>query len=211
MHMRHTILLLTAAAGVLSACGPDNRGLESVNQPVVTRTQYVFDAATNGSVLAPGEQARVAGWLASLRLAYGDRLFVDDPYGTGAARQVAAEAGRYGILLSGPAPVTTGTVEPGTVRVIVSRMTASVPGCPDWSGAAQPEFRGATNANYGCATNSNLAAMVARPEDLVRGQPGAETSDPATSYKAIDTLRKAPPTGAGGLKAEAAPSGGGGQ
>lgn len=212
MQMRHTILLLTAAAGVLSACGPGgNRGLESANQPVVSRTQYVFDAATDGSNLAPGEQARVAGWLSSLRLAYGDRVFVDDPYGTGAARQVAAEAGRYGILLSGPAPVTAGSVEPGTVRVIVSRMTASVPGCPDWSRAAQPELESATTSNYGCATNSNLAAMVARPEDLVRGQPGAETSDPATSYKAIDTLRKAPPTGAGGLKAEAAPSGGGGQ
>ncbi|RYY33824.1 MAG: pilus assembly protein CpaD, partial [Sphingomonadales bacterium] len=132
MSKRNTILLLSAAASLLSACGAgSSTGLESVNQPVVARTDYVFDATTDGSQFAAGEEARVAGWLASLRLGYGDRVYVDDPANTGAARQVASEAARYGVLLSGPAPVTTGAVQPGMVRVIVSRMKASVPGCPD--------------------------------------------------------------------------------
>ena len=87
-------------------------------------------------------------------------------------------------------------------------MRASVPGCPDHSRMTGIEFEGNTNSNYGCAVNSNLAAMIARPEDLVRGQPGAPTADPAVSYKAIDQLRKAPPTGAAGLKVESTKQGG---
>lgn len=212
MLKRHTILLLAGGAAMLAACGPTsmpNRGIESVNQPVVTRTDYVFDAATGGGGLAPGERARVAGWLESLRLAYGDRVYVDDPAGTGARAEIAAEANRYGLLLSDPAPVTAGTVAPGTVRVIVSRMRASVPGCPDWSRAAQPETDNATTSNYGCAVNGNLAAMVARPEDLVRGQVGAETADPVTNFKAIDALRKAPPSGGGGSTVKSEGPGGG--
>lgn len=201
MLKRNTIILLTGLSAMLGACGPSNRGVESINQPVVARTEYVFDAATDGASLPPAEMQRVAGWLSSLRLAYGDRIYVDDPAGTSDARnQVAAEAGRYGILLSGPAPMTAGGVPTGMVRVIVSRMRASVPGCPNYSRMSQPEFDSSTSSNFGCATNSNLAAMVARPEDLVRGQLGEETADPTTNFKAIDTLRNAKPTGSGGLK-----------
>lgn len=212
MSKRNTILLLTGGAAMLAACGPTtmpNRGIESVNQPVVSRTDYVFDAATDGAGFAPGERERVAGWLSSLRLAYGDRVYVDDPANTGARSEVAAEANRYGIMLSGPAPVTPGAIAPGTVRVIVSRMQASVPGCPDWSRAQQPETDNATTSNFGCAVNGNLAAMVARPEDLVRGQPGAETADTATNFKAIDALRKAQPTGGGGTNVKSESTGGG--
>ena len=42
----------------------------------------------------------------------------------------------------------------------------------------------------------DLAAMVARPEDLVRGSGDAETYDQASSFKAIDVYRRAVPTGA---------------
>jgi pilus assembly protein CpaD len=212
MSKRNTILFLTAAAGLLSACGVGSTpGLESANQPVVSRTDYVFDAATDGSYLAAGEQARVAGWLASLRLGYGDRLYVDDPAGTGATRQVATEAARYGVLLSGPAPVTTGAVQPGMVRVIVSRMKASVPGCPDRRDTGEGNFGGKTSSGYGCAINGNLAAMVARPEDLVRGEPGSPTADPAQISKSIKALREAAPTGTGGTTVKAEGTGGGTQ
>jgi len=85
-------------------------------------------------------------------------------------------------------------------------MKATVPGCPDFSRVSQPEFNSNTSSNQGCAINSNLAAMVANPADLVRGQPGADTSDDVSSLKAIDTFRKAVPTGAGGLKSDSAGS-----
>lgn len=200
MLKRNKLLLLASLSASLTACGPANRSIESINQPIVQRSDYVFDAMTDGGSLSPGELQRVAGWLGSLRLAYGDRIYVDDPANGSARAQVAAEAGRYGILLSDPAPITVGAIQPGTVRVIVSRMTASVPGCPNYTRMSGSEFEASTSSNFGCAINSNLAAMVARPEDLVRGQVGETAADPVSTAKAVDSLRRQPPSGQGGLK-----------
>jgi len=198
---KRIILACLAPALLLGGCGGTlNRGLESVHQPIVTRTDYVFDVASTGYGLAPGETQRLSGWMAALRVGYGDRIAVDDPSGsTGAREEVALQAARYGLLIADDAPATAGQIAPGTIRVVVSRMKATVPGCPDYSHMAQPEFNSNTSSNHGCATNASLAAMIANPADLVRGQPGAgDGSNAATSYKAIDAYRKAAPTGAGG-------------
>lgn len=205
---KRTLLFATALAPalLLGACssGTQNRGLESVHQPVVSRTDYVFDVNASESGLAPGEAQRLAGWMSSLRLGYGDRVALDDPSPNRAAVRddVAAQIAPYGLLLSDDAPITGSSVAPGMVRVVVSRMKATVPGCPDFSRVSQPEFESNTSSNQGCAINSNLAAMVANPADLVRGQPGADSTDPVTSSKAIDSYRKAAPTGTGGPKSE---------
>lgn len=203
--LTRTILLASvlAPALLLGGCGgTPNRGLESVHQPVVSRTDYVFDVNTSGNGLAPGEAKRLAGWMASLRLGYGDRVAIDDPnpYGGGIRDSVAAQIAPYGLLLSDDAPVTGAPVAPGTARVVVSRMKATVPGCPDFSRDSHPEFESNTSSNQGCAINANLAAMIANPADLVRGQVGAEVNDPAVSSRAINSFRKATPTGSGGLK-----------
>jgi pilus assembly protein CpaD len=203
--MRSSILALLAPTLLLAGCGGTmNRGLESVHQPVVSRTDYAFDLNTSGGGLAPGEAERLDGWLASLRLGYGDRVSIDDGGGyDGAARAaVSREIGHYGLLLSNVAPVTPAPVTPGTLRVVVSRMHAAVPGCPDFSRQATPDFNENTNSNFGCAVNSNLAAMVARPEDLVHGQSGTDVADPDVASKAIETFRKAPNTGAQELKTQ---------
>ena len=193
--------LLAIPALLLSACGTYNGGVESAYQPVVQRQDYVFDVQTAGYGLAQGEPQRLEGWLASMGLRYGDRVALDDG-GSGAAApvrgEVAAQANRYGLTLSETAPVTLGRIAPGTVRVIVTRMTASVPGCPDFSRQYQPDFSQSTTSNYGCATNSNLAAMVADPSDLVRGVPGSTLVDPNTGARAVNALRGAKPTGGGG-------------
>ncbi|MBW4331498.1 CpaD family pilus assembly protein [Stakelama sp. CBK3Z-3] len=197
------ILAGIVPAFLLAGCGEPNayRGLESPHQPVVTRNNYALDLQTSGYGLAPGEADRLAGWMSLLNLGYGDRVYVADAQGYDAAAReaVAGEAARFGLLLSDAAPVTPGSVAPGTVRVVVTRMSASVPGCPDYADVDQPNFDAHTTSNFGCAINSNLAAMVARPEDLVRGQPGSGTTDPDTAVKAIQTFRKATPTGAEGL------------
>ncbi len=198
------ILAMATAALALSGCGTRNPGLESVHQPVVERGDYAFDVATDGAGLASGEANRLAGWMSSLQLGYGDRVAIDSNGGVsdgGLRDDVAVEAARYGLLVSDDAPVTQGAIAPGTARVVVSRMRASVPGCPDHTRVSGIEFEGQTQSNYGCSVNSNLAGMVARPEDLVRGQTGSATGDAAVSYKAIDQMRKAVPTGAGGLQA----------
>jgi pilus assembly protein CpaD len=192
-HQRLALAAILLPTVLVGGCGGTlNRSVDSVHQPVVSRTDYSFDVQNTGSGLASGEAQRLAGWFASLRLGYGDRVQVDDagsPDPT-ALDEIAAQAQRYGLILADTAPVTAGQVAPGTIRVVVSRLTASVPGCPDYSRQYEPNFGAHTSSNYGCATNSNLAAMIARPEDLVRGQPGADVSDPMTASKPIVALRE---------------------
>lgn len=199
--VKRTLLLAALPAILLGGCsGTKNRGLESVHQPVVSRTDYSFDVGTGPAGLAPGEEQRLAGWMGSLRLGYGDSIAIDDPAGAGPAARgaVSRAAARFGLLVSGDAPVTGAPVTPGTMRVVVSRARARVPNCPDFSRDRQPDFEGNTWSNQGCAVNSNLAAMVANPLDLVRGEPGAQVYDAATGTRAIDEYRKAKPTGNGG-------------
>lgn len=192
---------LLAATLALGACGPVNRGVESVNQPVVHRTDYVIDVGAGGmDGLRPGESARLGQWFDTLRLGYGDRVAIDDPAhaGGGAARDtVAALVARYGLLLAESPPVTAGAIPPEGLRVVVSRSQADVPDCPNWRRTADPEFAGSTMSNYGCAVNGNLAAMVADPQDLVRGvSDGGAGVDPRATARAMKAYRDAPTTGA---------------
>jgi pilus assembly protein CpaD len=195
----------------LAACGgmPTNGSLESVHQPVVQRTNYVLDInAGPGGVSLP-EQRRLSGWFEAMNLRYGDRISIDDPMRSSANRAaVEAVAGRFGLLVGDVAPVTAGAVNAGTVRVIVTRSSASVSGCPDWSAKSDTNFHNATSSNYGCATNANLAAMVADPEHLLHGARGSGNTTVMSSTKAIESYREAPPTGEKGLKQESTQSGG---
>lgn len=199
-----TALLLVAAA--LSGCayhpGPDpEAGMAAVNVPVVSRADYVFDAAAPGGTLAPSEAARLDAWFNSLDLRYGDNVYVDGgAYSEAARAQVADIAGNYGLLVSQGAPVTAGAVGSGNVRVVVSRNVASVPNCPNWERKSQPNYNNRMLPNYGCGVNSNLAAMVANPEDLIHGREGSGIGDAATAARAINAYRTAPTTGSKGLQ-----------
>jgi pilus assembly protein CpaD len=170
------------------------RGLDSLNQPVVQRTDYLLDLADNGG-LSDADLGRLDSWFDSLGLGYGDHVAVDQ--GTSAGRQdVARVAAAYGLLMSQTAPVLEGDIPAGAVRVVVSRTTASVPNCPNFDKERGPS---STSSNYGCAVNSNLAAMIADPNDLVLGQVGSVTGDANTSTKALRVWRQTEPTGAKGL------------
>ncbi|KQZ62506.1 hypothetical protein ASD67_13305 [Sphingopyxis sp. Root1497] len=204
-----------AIAATLAGCtggAHSNTGLDSVHQPIVRNSIYQFDVATSGGELPPSEQGRLQGWLDAMGVRYGDRISIEDPspYGASVAQaSIRAMIERRGMLLSNAVPVTTGTVAPGSLRVVVTRATASVPGCPDWSSKSSINFNNATSSNYGCATNSNLAAMVADPNDLIKGASN-DRQDPASATRAIKTYRERPPTGAGELK-QTSTSGGGNQ
>ena len=205
------ILALGTTIAVAGCSGTVNRGVESVHQPVVSRSAYAFDMATGPAGLAPGERARLAGWLEAMHLRYGDEIGVDDAgAGDDAVRSdIAAEAARVGLLLADAVPPTPGALAPGTVRVVVSRMTASVPGCPDNSRTYQPNFSAQTSSDFGCSINSNLAAMVARPSTMSPGRGNAETTDTMVNTKAVGALRRAAPSGNGGQVSSAAGSTGG--
>jgi len=171
----------------------------------------VLDVNTTTSGLPISEQQRLNGWFETMDLRYGDRIAIENP-GQNPAVDAAIRdlAGRYGLMLSDTAPVTAGYVQPGQARVVITRTTASVPGCPDWSAKSDMNYTNGLSPGYGCAVNSNLAAMVADPQDLLEGKKGASETVIATSNKAISTYRETPPTGAGGLQAAGAVGGGGG-
>ena len=199
--MRSKIILI-ALASSLAACNTPqatNTGVASVNVPVVTSADYVFDASAPDGALAPGEADRLNGWFQGLGVGYGDTIYVDGVYADAARGQVSAIAGQYGMMVSAGAPVTTGAVRPGSVRVVVSRRRAGVPHCPNWTAAAQPNFDNSTMSNFGCGVNSNIAAMVANPEDLIHGRE-ATGVDINAAARAIQFYRSTPPTGTKGLQ-----------
>jgi pilus assembly protein CpaD len=212
MARTNKILALLAMSSMLPAAAVAqgrnwNPSLDSVNQPVVQRTDYAFDVDASSGGLSDRELHRLRQWFASLRLGYGDEINVDTgAYDNARARQdIAAVAGDYGLLLGQSAPITAGTVQPGSIRVVVSRAEAFVPGCPNWQEAYEVGNRMTTGSNYGCAMNSNLAAMIANPNDLVLGQSGERGGDALTTTKAVDAYRRRVPSGQSGeVKAESA-------
>ena len=202
--------LTVSLALALGACGgmPSNRSLDSVHQPVVSATNFTLDVAAGPGGISVPEQRRLAGWFDAMDLRYGDRIYVDDPVkSVGSRAAVEAVAGKYGLLISDDAPVTPGDVNPGTIRVIVKRYSATVPSCPDWSANSDANLNNGTNPNYGCAVNSNMAAMIADPSHLIHGASGSGTTTVMSGTKAIDSYRTAPPTGEKGLKVQSSQSG----
>lgn len=199
------LALIAGPALLLGGCmGTENRGMESVHQPVVARQDYALDLAAPGGRLAPGEARRLDGWMTAMHLGFGDRVAIDEAAQPSPATrdEVAAIVASYGLLLSDDRPVTAAPLTPGTVRVVVGRMHAGVPGCPDWTRDASSEFDANTSSNFGCAINTNLAAMVARPSDLVRGVDHDPITDPVLTAKAVDAYRKKPATGLKDLERE---------
>ena len=205
---------ILAVAATLAACtgtANSNRSLDSVHQPVVRNAIFSFDVVAANGELPPSEQGRLQGWLDAMAIRYGDRIAVEDPslYGSGAAiASVRAMVERRGLLMSDAVPVTSGAIPVGSMRVTITRSSAHVPGCPDWSSKSSVNFNNATSANYGCASNSNLAAMIADPNDLIKGADD-RYNDPASSTKPIQTFREKKPTGGGALPTTSTSEGGG--
>lgn len=197
MRSKLAFLLLASALTGCSVPGTNlaTRGVESVNQPLLTRASFAFDAVAPGGYLPPEEIARLDGWFRSLELGYGDLVFLDGAYSDSARAQVADLVGRYGMMMSPAAPVTAGVVPDGRLRVVVSRNRAEVPGCPNWSVPSQPNTDHTMMSNFGCAVNANLAAMVANPQDLIHGRDGPAASDGQAGAKAVQMYRDWPLTG----------------
>jgi pilus assembly protein CpaD len=194
------LALALSATPALARPSEPNRSFDTVHVPVISRTDYVFDALTGPAGLVPGEAARLSGWFDGLGLGYGDTITLDTSgswHDGPAADAIAHVAADYGMLLANEgAPVTVGHPPAGSVRVVVSRSTAMVPNCPDFGIGNTPTHNNTTTSNFGCASMSNLAAMVANPQDLVSSSRGYRGADAAVSIKAIKAYREAATTGA---------------
>lgn len=203
-------LSLVASLGACSTGGSvaSNSSLNSVNQPVVASSNFTLDLASGSSGLTVPEQARLADWFETLDLGYGDRIAIDDPTASAAVREdVVAVVSRFGLLLEDGAPVTVGYLDPGNVRVVVTRSTASVPGCPNWGASSFGNLGNNTSPGFGCAVNGNFAAMIADPQHLLEGASGSGETTVMSSTKAIESYREAAPTGTGGLATTSTQSG----
>lgn len=201
-----TIGAVALMALPLAGCVTDtpNRSVESVHQPVVSYAAYTFDVQTGSDGGLPAREAgRLNDWFASINLGYGDQVAIvtEGAYYSPVVREdVANLVARHGLLVAEDSSASAGAAPAGSIRLIVRRASASVPGCPDWHSTQETDPNLATSSNFGCGVNSNWAAMVANPEDLVRGQGSDSDLRTATSNRAISTYREKKPTGAGDLK-----------
>jgi len=198
-------LCIAASLGVAPASARKiERGVEPSHQPVVQRTDFIFDVTGNGAGgLDPAEQSRLASWFQALRPGYGDHVSLagDNGQHSLALRDAIADiVGRYGLLIESEAPVTAGMPQAGGLRVVVSRSVASVPGCPSWTDKSGTDFVGGLSDNYGCAIAGNLAAMIADPRDLVEGREAGIDPTNSVSGRAIKAYQEKAPTGSGGLQ-----------
>jgi len=191
-----TVIIGLSMAGCAGSFG-ENKSLYSSHQPVVERNNFALDVnISNEEGIEAFEQKRLSEWMDALGLGYGDRVSIDfgSSFANAQVKQTIADlAADRGLLLQEQAPLTQGQIPTGSLRVIVSRSTASVPSCPDWSSNSSSNFNGSNHSNYGCATNSNLAAMIADPEDLVRGV-DKSSSDPTNGVRAIEAYNEKPKT-----------------
>jgi pilus assembly protein CpaD len=102
------------------------------------------------------------------------------------------------VPLAGCAAGERGLVSPH--QPVVSAAGAHVPNCPDWSDTNLPMSEG-QSSNYGCATALNLAAMIADPNDLIRGRTDTATgADPALASRALKAWRDNGQTGKQGVE-----------
>jgi pilus assembly protein CpaD len=132
---------LTALAIILvpahaEARGRTNRSVDSVHQPVVSHSLYTFDVQAGMGGLSPAEAIRLEDWFRSIDLGYGDQIAIagDASYVDPAAREgIADVTARHGLLIGEDSSAAAGQAPAGSVRLIVRRATARVPGCPDWS------------------------------------------------------------------------------
>lgn len=192
--MPNVKFLFAASLGLgLAGCGtlPTNTSMYSIHQPVVERSNYAIDLALDGSGIAIADQRRMNEWFDVMNLGYGDRVSIDNGSGytdPAVINDVAKALADRGVAITDAAPATNGAIAPGTVRVIVTRSSASVPSCPDWSSTHENNYNAGNHSNHGCATNANLAAMVADPEDLVRGRESRKL-DSNSGKAAVNTYK----------------------
>lgn len=195
--------VLAVLALPFTAQAKPNRSVDSVHQPVVSHTAFTYDvqAGPDGGLTA-ADARRLDDWLVSIDLGYGDQVAIAaDAYDSPSLRDgIADVVARHGLLVAEDNSAAAGAAPAGSVRLVVRRATAYVPGCPDWSNKSETGMSLGSSSNFGCGINSNLAAMIANPDDLVRGQSSDSDLRTATSNRAISTYREKTPTGSGDLK-----------
>jgi pilus assembly protein CpaD len=175
----------------LAACAPgaaEYTKSEAPAQLKVDRAVYQVQLAfaRNSYRLAPGETERLHHMVRSGAIRSDDRIIIAAAGGPHLAeeraRAVSQELLRLGII-SDTQLLTS--VPPNHALLIIGRYLVTLPACPNWSKKPASDFTNEWSSNYGCADAVNLGLMVARPGDLVAGEPLAQ-ADGAPAAAAVE-------------------------
>jgi len=172
-------------------------------KPVLATHPVYFD---NGSaMLSPAEIDGLRAFLGEGRVTKIDSITVQ----AGDSQLGSARASRVSDALSnlGYTHVVAPSSQPGNdaVAVVVKRLAAMPPACPDWNQIGQYDPHNLPMSNLGCANATNLYLMVADPRDLVSGRmlgpaDGEEAVRAVNNYRSgkLDSLSWGPGGGSGG-------------
>jgi pilus assembly protein CpaD len=172
-------------------------------KPVLATHPVAFD---NGSaMLSPDEIDGLRAFLGEGRITKIDSITVQ----AGDSPLASARASRVSDALSnlGYTHVVAPSEQPGGdgVAVVVKRLAAMPPACPDWAQIGQYDPDNLPMKNLGCANATNLYLMVADPRDLVSGRmlgpaDGDEAVRSVDNYRSgkLDSLSWGPGGGSGG-------------
>jgi len=138
--------------------------------------------------LTTAEKKRLRDFLARTQYGYGDRLFVSaGEFSYAESRRKAVNEALSGMGFREVSQLKDNG-KSSAVTVIVGRYVVTGPNCPDWRKPSDADRGNTPLSNHGCATVSNLGAMVANPEDLVRGR-AMGPADGDTSAMAIERYK----------------------
>jgi pilus assembly protein CpaD len=119
-------------------------------------------------------------------------MAADNPVAAERVAQVDATLNELGYTHT--SAVAQSGLADNAVAVVVKRLAAVPPACPQWQGLGGYDPLNSPMANLGCANAMNLYLMVADPRDLVSGR-NMGPADAQPGMIAVDNYRNAKPDG----------------
>jgi len=189
--MRTRLVFLGLLPLAVAACAPLAAEYTKSEAPAqlkvdraVTQVQLAF--VRNSAQLAPRESGRLDQLVRSGAIAKTDRVVIAAAGGPHLADEralaISQELLRFGIVSE---TKILSTVPANHALLIVGRYLVTLPACPNWSQKPASDFTNERTSNFGCADADNLGLMVARPADLVAGEPLAP-ADATPAINAVD-------------------------
>jgi pilus assembly protein CpaD len=211
-HSRTCWALLAAmlVALLMPGCSTPLQMVDAPRQIEIKPTVAIHPVyfAAGETTMSPAETDALRSFMAGGRLTKIQSVTVvaaDNPVASARGAQVDAALTEFGYTHT-ESPAQPGLAD-NAVAVVVKRIAAVPPACPQWQGLGGYDPLNAPMSNLGCANATNLYLMVADPRDLVSGRTMGPV-DAQPGMIAVDNYRNAKPDGL--VSAGTGSSGGGG-
>jgi len=140
----------------------------------ISRRTYEARFQPGSTSLGAAEAARLAPFVADGGILPEDRIAIAEADSSGKAAEQRRNALLKALRSQGVGASVSVAQSPkvGRDRIVleIEHAVVTPPNCPNWS-KPPIDYSGQVSSNFGCATTTNLAAMVADPADLLRGNP----------------------------------------